>query len=89
MTSSRERSGRRRAVARLRLHAASVALVAAVALADACSSLLGFNLAPEMARPPQDEIAAFYGVQDELVMAEFLESCADRVKMFNDALDGA
>ncbi len=64
-------------------------IVAAVALADACSSLLGFNLAPEMARPPQDEIAAFYGVQDELMMAEFLESCADRVKMFNDALDGA
>jgi HD-like signal output (HDOD) protein len=63
-------------------------VVAAVALADTCATLLGFNLATEMPRPPQDQIAAFYGLQDELVMAEFLESCADRVKLFNDALDG-
>jgi HD-like signal output (HDOD) protein len=60
---------------------------AAVALADRCSTILGFNLATEIPRLPQDETAAFYGLQDELVMAEFLECCADRVKMFNDALD--
>ncbi|MEW6515151.1 MAG: HDOD domain-containing protein [Pseudomonadota bacterium] len=63
-------------------------LAAAVALADNCASLLGFNLAMEIPRPPQAEIAAFYGLADELVMIEFLESCADRVKQFNDALDG-
>jgi len=63
-------------------------LVAAVALADNCASLLGFNLAIEILRPPQAEIAAFHGLADELVMIEFLESCADRVKQFNDALDG-
>jgi HD-like signal output (HDOD) protein len=64
-------------------------LVAAVTLADNCASLLGFNLAMEIPRPPQNEIAAFYGLADELVMIEFLECCADRVKQFNDALDGA
>lgn len=62
-------------------------VVAAVGLADNCATLLGFNLALELPRPPQDPIAAFYGLQDELVMVEFLESCADRVRMFNDALD--
>jgi HD-like signal output (HDOD) protein len=62
-------------------------IVTAVALADTCATLLGCNLALEMPRPPQDEIVAFYGLADELVMAEFLECCADRVRMFNDALD--
>lgn len=64
-------------------------IVAAVALADNCAALLGFNLAMEILRPPRDEIAAFYGLADELVMIEFLECCADRVRMLNDALDGA
>lgn len=64
-------------------------VVAAVALADACSTRLGFNLAAELPRPPQAEIAAFYGLGDERVMSEFLESCADWIRMFNDALDGS
>ena len=63
-------------------------IVAAVALADTCATLLGCNLAADLPRPPHNEIAAFYGLDDELVMAEFLEVCADRVKQFNDALDG-
>lgn len=63
-------------------------IVTAVALADTCASLLGFNLALELPRPPQDAITAFYGLADELVMIEFLECCADRVKQLNDALDG-
>jgi HD-like signal output (HDOD) protein len=63
-------------------------IVAAVALADICASLLDCNLALELPRASQDEIAAYYGLDDELVMAEFLEVCADRVKAFNDALDG-
>lgn len=63
-------------------------LIAAVALADACATLLGCNLAPDMPRPLPGEIAAYYGLQDDPVMAEFLECCADRVRMFNAALDG-
>lgn len=63
-------------------------LVAAVALADACSTVLGFNLAPEIPRPPQDGIAALYGLGDELAMNEFLENCSDWIRMFNEALDG-
>lgn len=63
-------------------------LVAAVALADACSTVLGFNLAPELPRPPPDGIAALYGLDDELAMNEFLENCSDWIGMFNDALDG-
>lgn len=63
-------------------------VVAAVALADACATALGFNLAAEIHRPSQDGIAAFYGLGDELVMNEFLESCTDWIRMFNDALDG-
>jgi HD-like signal output (HDOD) protein len=63
-------------------------LVAAVALADTCATLLDCNLALEVPRPPQPAIAAYYGLDDELVMAEFLECCADRVQQFNDALDG-
>jgi hypothetical protein len=59
-----------------------------VALADACSTRLGFNLATELFRSPQAGIATFYGLADEGVMAEFLDHCAERVKAFNDALDG-
>lgn len=62
-------------------------IVAAVALADACAALLDCNLAPELPRPLQEEIAAFYGLDDELILAEFLDVCADRVRQFNDALD--
>ena len=62
-------------------------IVAAVALADACATRLGFNLATELFRSPQEGIAAFYGLTDEGVMDEFLEHCAERVKAFNDALD--
>lgn len=62
-------------------------IVTAVALADTCATRLGFNLDLDMPRPPQDEIVAFYGLEDELVMAEFLECCTERVRMFNDALD--
>lgn len=63
-------------------------IVAAVALADTCSTRLGFNLATELFRSPQDAIAACHGLADEGAMAEFLERCAERVKAFNDALDG-
>lgn len=63
-------------------------VVAAVALADGCATRLGFNLAPEIPRPPQAAITAFYGLEDEPVMNEFLESCADWIGMFKDALDG-
>lgn len=63
-------------------------VVAAVALADTCSTVLGFNLAPELPRPPPDGIAALYGLGDELAMNEFLENCSDWIGMFNDALDG-
>lgn len=62
-------------------------IVAAVALADTCATLLDCNLAPELPRSPQHEIAACYGLDDELILTEFLEVCADRVKQFNDALD--
>lgn len=62
-------------------------IVAAVALADTCATLLDCNLVPELPRSPQHEIAACYGLDDELILTEFLEVCADRVKQFNDALD--
>jgi HD-like signal output (HDOD) protein len=63
-------------------------LVAAVALADNCATLLGFNLAVELPRLPRSNIAACYGLEDELVMNGFLEGCADRIRLLNDALDG-
>ncbi len=63
-------------------------IVAAVALADTCATRLGFNLATELFRSPQAGIAAYYGLADEAAMAEFLDGCAERVKAFNDALDG-
>lgn len=63
-------------------------IITAVALADACASRLGFNLAPELSRPPQDDILACHGLQDEQEMAVFLESCDVRIRLFNAALDG-
>ena len=60
--------------------------VAAVALADAMSTRLGFNLALGAPRPAQGEIAVFFGLGDEEAVAEFLALCADRVRTFSNAL---
>lgn len=62
-------------------------VVAAVALGDLYATRLGFNLALDMLRPPQDDMAAFFGLQDSHAADEFLEACVGQIKMFNDALD--
>jgi HD-like signal output (HDOD) protein len=61
--------------------------VAAVALADTLSTRLGFNLALGMARPQQDEIAAFFGLQEQQTVADFLERCDGRFMTFSRALE--
>jgi len=60
--------------------------VAAVALADTLSTRTGINLAPEIPRPNQDDIAAFFGLQDEDAVAEFMQKCVNRVKTYTEAL---
>jgi HD-like signal output (HDOD) protein len=61
--------------------------VAAVALADTLSTRLGFNVAHGTARPQQDEIAAFFGLQDQQAVAEFLMLCDARFMTFSKALE--
>lgn len=61
--------------------------VAAVALADTLSTRLGFNVALGTSRPQQDEIAAFFGLQDQQAVAEFLELCVGRIRTFSEALE--
>lgn len=61
-------------------------LLATVALADALSTRLGFNVALETSRPQHDEIAVFFGLEGEEPIATFLELCMGRVATLREAL---
>ena len=61
--------------------------VAVVALADSFATRLGFNLAIGMSRPEQQELAAFFGLTDKEVVAEFQELCASGVNTISAELD--
>ncbi|MEI6416030.1 MAG: HDOD domain-containing protein [Pseudomonadota bacterium] len=60
--------------------------IAAVVLADSFSTYLGFNLAIGTPRPEQEELAAFFGLQNKEAIAEFLELCLSKVKMINEVM---
>ncbi|MDP1653514.1 MAG: HDOD domain-containing protein [Rhodocyclaceae bacterium] len=61
--------------------------VAATALADNYSTRLGFNLAPGLPRPEQEELAVFFGLADQEAVAEFLELCVSKVGTISAVLE--
>jgi len=62
-------------------------IVATVALADNIATNLGFNLALDIPRPGQEEIAAFFGLPDKKAITGFQEACMSRFQSISDAMD--
>jgi HD-like signal output (HDOD) protein len=62
-------------------------IVAAVALADSFATDLGFNLALDIPRPGQEEIAAFFRLPEQEAVTEFLEVCLSKVRMINEVME--
>jgi HD-like signal output (HDOD) protein len=64
-------------------------IVAAVALADSVATDLGFNLALDIPRPGQEEIADFFGLPDQEATIGFQEMCMSRFQTISAAMDSA
>ena len=61
--------------------------VSAVSLADSFATQLGFNLALGGRPLIQDHVAAYFGLNDEQAIAEFLEICMRWFRMMSEVLD--
>jgi HD-like signal output (HDOD) protein len=61
--------------------------VAAVALADAVATRFGCNVALGTPRPQREELATYFGLQDEESTAGFHEQCLERVRILGEALE--
>ncbi len=61
--------------------------VATVALADYLATSMGFNMALDIQRSAPEGIAAFFGLENPVVVDEFLTTCLDSVRTLNAALE--
>ena len=61
--------------------------VSAVSLADSFATRLGFNLVLGGPQSMQENVAAFFGLNDEQAIAEFLETCMRWFRMMSEVLD--
>jgi HD-like signal output (HDOD) protein len=62
-------------------------VVAAVALADSVATDLGFNLALDLPRPGQEEIAVFFGLPDKESISVFQELCMSRFQTISESME--